>query len=610
MILFPLCIETGTEDYFNAAWGYPSGQYNALYHGVTLANPMAADNTPYSGKWTTYRFHIEDPIAFKKSIKVTIEHGHVNVQANYYLNEPRLIYDRDNFHWDSEMLLRLIEFYGHNGTKHPGLLWKKTEEKMMQALWLYCKQKPSYSIYTSVPAADYKISNTWYIDQSKNHHSQSFTTLWHFAKLAKDDKSFRDSIYDDGRKAVNHYYDWNEYAKQYFTERAKKGMFIEMMAIGYNTVLLKGIFNMYDFAEDPKLKRKAGLFLDLYFTYWGEEQLDGVSGGGKARIYNDIIPKAFEYGYYFFGLGDRPNKISCTILSAITTTYRPPLVIVDIACEVKGRGIYEVIQRPLGLAVKGYHEPPKYQMRTDSGGIVRYSFCTPDFIIGTAMSEARTFADWAMISSQNRSHGVIFAGKHRASILPQCVKLEGRVAYNTQWAVQRKGTLICQKLATSKGAGSMEVWFARNGLSVPMEENDWVFSESDGAYAAVHVVYGASRWVNSTNKISGKWLYCEDEYTPIILEVAQKSEYKSFKEFRKRVISQPIIFKHDVLYYTGIYGDIFTFYTDYSHVPKINGVSVNYAPAKAFDSPFLQSDWNSCIIYIQKDARKMALNFN
>ena len=31
-----------------------------------------------------YRFHIEDPVRFEKSIRVTIEHGHANKLSNDY----------------------------------------------------------------------------------------------------------------------------------------------------------------------------------------------------------------------------------------------------------------------------------------------------------------------------------------------------------------------------------------------------------------------------------------------------------------------------------------------------------------------------------------------
>lgn len=71
---------TGTEDYFGAAWGFPCGQYSGPYTGVSLAG----DTNEWSGKWSVYRFHLEDPVHFKKSVKVTIEHGHANDQGNDY----------------------------------------------------------------------------------------------------------------------------------------------------------------------------------------------------------------------------------------------------------------------------------------------------------------------------------------------------------------------------------------------------------------------------------------------------------------------------------------------------------------------------------------------
>ena len=67
---------TGTEDYFNTAY-CPADKYDAPYHGMTLPG-----GPNWSGKSSFYRFHIEDPIHFRKSIKVTIEHGHANHRAD------------------------------------------------------------------------------------------------------------------------------------------------------------------------------------------------------------------------------------------------------------------------------------------------------------------------------------------------------------------------------------------------------------------------------------------------------------------------------------------------------------------------------------------------
>jgi D-arabinan exo alpha-(1,3)/(1,5)-arabinofuranosidase (non-reducing end) len=68
----PTLIGTGTEDYFNMAW-CPREEYQSPNHGLLL--PGGPD---WFGKVTNYRYHVEDPVQFKKSIKVTIEHGHNN----------------------------------------------------------------------------------------------------------------------------------------------------------------------------------------------------------------------------------------------------------------------------------------------------------------------------------------------------------------------------------------------------------------------------------------------------------------------------------------------------------------------------------------------------
>jgi len=532
--------------------------------------------------------------------------------ADYYLAHPRELYDKDNFHWHSEAVLRLIEFYGTGGSRRAGRIRPETEDRILESIWLYCRRNDAASErHCHLAEADDLDSFTWYVKESENHHVQSFTTLWHFAKIARTRDGFRDRRYDDGRTAGDHHASWNRYVKRYFLERARKGMFIEMMSPSYNATLLKGIFNVHDFADDPELKRRSRLFLDLYFTYWGQEQIDGVAGGGKARIYSDTRPRSLDLGQVFFGLGQVP-VFESELFTALTTSYRPALVVVDIVCDRRGRGVYEVIQRPLGLAADpGHYQPPTYRLRTDYGGILRYCYCTPEFVVGTAMSEARLEQEWTMISSQNRRQGVIFAGDPVAVISPQCEATQDRRAYNSQWSVQRKGTLITQKLKTSRGAGATRVWFSGLGLAEPVEVDGWVFTESSGAHAAVRVVEGGAHWAPAEGADVGRWLQCHQEDSPVILEVARKSDYSSAQNFRSAVLERRLAMGADRgLRFRGLGGDDFTFFTDYSAAPRINGVPVNYAPAKAFESPFLESVWDSGVVRLSKGNRHEILDFN
>jgi hypothetical protein len=67
---------TGTEDYFNAAW-CPTQPFAGPYSGITLPG-----GPNWAGKASLYRFHVEDPIHFRESIRVTIEHGHANRRSD------------------------------------------------------------------------------------------------------------------------------------------------------------------------------------------------------------------------------------------------------------------------------------------------------------------------------------------------------------------------------------------------------------------------------------------------------------------------------------------------------------------------------------------------
>ena len=65
---------TGSEDYLNQAWGMQDNAWSRNGSSIWEHNN--------GGYQTSYVHHIENPVRFRKSIKVTIEHGHGNHLAN------------------------------------------------------------------------------------------------------------------------------------------------------------------------------------------------------------------------------------------------------------------------------------------------------------------------------------------------------------------------------------------------------------------------------------------------------------------------------------------------------------------------------------------------
>jgi hypothetical protein len=71
---------TGTEDYFLGAWDFGGHPFSYPLYGAPVVGPERQGS-----RWSVYRFHLDSPITFTRSLLATIEHGHANDRGdNYY----------------------------------------------------------------------------------------------------------------------------------------------------------------------------------------------------------------------------------------------------------------------------------------------------------------------------------------------------------------------------------------------------------------------------------------------------------------------------------------------------------------------------------------------
>ncbi len=547
----------------------------------------------------------------------------------FYLENPDERNDRDNLHWVTNTLSRLLEFFGSNGSRSPGRVTSQTEDKIFELMVTYMRDN-AYFADTQRDTWDIGIWEKWILDPSipvpptsENHHLMKFATIWHFSKFLKNHPAYKDELYD-GHAAKEYYDAWTTFAEVYFLERSRKSLFVEMANGFYGPRTLEGIYNFYDFGEGD-LQVLAGYMLDLYWASWAQEQIDGVRGGGKARIYQsggDRIgwDSITRLAWYYLETGSYVAPVQ-EMMTVVTSNYRLPLVVMDIALEVEGRGVYEVKERRAGLETAWGSFG--FEMLQDYGGILRYSYCTPAFVMGLPLLESRPFQDWAIMSAQNRWQGVIFTGHQDARIVPQFRGQDHSRADNALWGVQKLGSMLVQRLPDAytrfiPNAPSddipithgMRVWFSENGLQNRIEEDNWVFVESSSAFAAVRPAQGSYEWYDSEDSNKGSWMALHDWNTPVIIEVAEKKGFASYESFRDAVKALPVQWENNALIYTGLSGNSLKLYTDHSQSPEINGETINLAPDKVFESPFLNADWDAGIISIGKGTRAYVLDFN
>jgi hypothetical protein len=85
---------TGSEDYFLGAWDFGNQAFSYALFGVPVKGANVA-----GARWSVYRFHLDSPIPFTKSLRATIEHGHANHRSDnffsvayWYQTEPHAVF--------------------------------------------------------------------------------------------------------------------------------------------------------------------------------------------------------------------------------------------------------------------------------------------------------------------------------------------------------------------------------------------------------------------------------------------------------------------------------------------------------------------------------------
>jgi len=520
------------------------------------------------------------------------------------------------------LLERVYFLFNSRSEYFPGRMSPDAEKAVADMLW----QWVSTALRKEVLSPD----RDWQQWGTENIGALMWSSLWGATQIVAGHPEYRDKRYADGTPVPEMAQAFNDYYKRFLRERAGKGLLVEC-ASGYNKWTLNSWYNIADFAPDPVTRRRMKMFLDLFWADWAIEQIDAVRGGSRHRCYPGPDSTEGSAGgdgpsWYLFGVGKAESK-NPAMIGAATTFYRPSPVVVDLVLDVKGRETYAYVSRRPGLGKTlnsqdggiGFAKDEEFLgeagghiFNPEGGSLLRYTWCTPDFVMGTSMVPALPVDDWSRISSQNRWEGVIFGGHPTARIFVQPITRKS--FYNGNWSVENKGVMIVQRLTTSDKCNGQRVWFDESLKR--QESGGWVFAEAPRAYAAVRVVDGKADWqpdtpLNNQDKPGpGEWLNCRQEFTPVILEVARKSDYPDFAAFQKAILANPLEWDGKKLdYRSDFYKTRLTFFSDYSKVPGIDGVPANYNPNKAYESPFIQGDFGSGVVTIRKDRRELVLDF-
>jgi hypothetical protein len=545
--------------------------------------------------------------------------------------------------WQMRTWLRIYYLFCDTSTFYPNRLDRSTQDFLEELFWNYGASK------SKISRADTKY--IWVIQGSENHDMMDISNAFLALQAVKNLPKYRDRKLPDGYTAQQHYDGWNTYYKLYCEQRAQYGLYVEVFSPTYGKYFIPELTNIFDFADDPVLRHKMDMLLQLTWADWAVGQLDGIRGGGRTRVKGHCEWRGVSDSWYLMSRillnqgawFDSPPTAPIIGYPYVLATSRFRLndVVLDLALSTPERGSFGYISWRPGKMTYAPTRPPLedgcwYDMDAKNPRFVRYDYCTPDYVMGcffvdptlgtcfrvdqsTAKESSHSYA---AISSQNRQQGIIFSTGTDARVYSMCLAEmdadKKRINYNQHLAVQHKNVMIVQKNHKIDGSGdlAMRIFFYKGLKPQLIEKDGWFLTRQAGAYLAVKAFSRkesssacGSSWDDDT------WLRLDDDYAPVVFVAGRSADYDSLEKFTAYVLSHQVKVKDTVLTYSFTDPDhqqtiLAMPLGDEPHLPTVNGTPIDLHPKMVFDCPYIQSTAGSGVVTICKGDRKLILDFN
>jgi hypothetical protein len=506
--------------------------------------------------------------------------------------------------------IRLYGLYNAKSKSFPGRLTAAAQRHM---------EEEFYKVASQTRYNDYRrssdLSTVWTLESSDNHTFAAKSSFLLASQFLKNSAALADRTFEDGRKPAEHYEAWRKHWSTLLDERARRGIYVEIASPHYEDETRQAIQNIRDFAEDPILRQKAEMLLDITYALIAQDILQsGARGGAKSRVYT--------FSRQFFNGGDDrsynlifglPGPVMSATVQASSTYFPPPLVL-KLGQDIAARGRYENVQR-----VPGVGERMKKTTTLDpEKSVVRYGFVTPSYVIGSFSLDPKT--TYAPMSAQNRWQGVVFEGDRSSRIAPHIARTDRNGELIREQRVmdgfvslQDRNILITQR-AEGKGGADVRVGFyVSNAFDRVEEEDGWIFlreRESFGALRVVALGPNAYRWMptaerNKNADDAKNAVILRDPNSPIIIVASEAGDYgNDFAKFKAALKKQKIEYDRRVLRFADL-----AFYGS-EKIGTRSGVAVDLSPPRLYDSPFIRSEWLSGKIFMKFGNEGASFNFS
>jgi hypothetical protein len=174
---------------------------------------------------------------------------------------------------------------------------------------------------------------------------------------------------------------WGAYAAAFLAAHDRDGWY-EQESPGYLALSISSLLQLADHAPQAEVREGATRQLNVLFAAWAQEQVGGFPAGAKSRTYvhwalGERNTPWQAWAWLAGGRGQEERILFLDAADLAVSAYRIPLAVRRLLAERRSQAPYEIRAR------RSIELPGRRELDA-----ARYSYATPDYILGAAQSVA------------------------------------------------------------------------------------------------------------------------------------------------------------------------------------------------------------------------------
>lgn len=455
-------------------------------------------------------------------------------------------------------------------------------------------------------------------DFQSKHASENHSNMFRVSRLLAAQFYKGEYFENYGMTAEELYAIDTKWINDFLNFRAGYG-WAEFDSCGYMNEEFLIIDTLYNYTEDPEMKLKAQMMLDVLLLDMMGDSLDALYGGAHGRIYEGMAIQRkggmiARYSYYFGGRY-YAYGLNCGVM-ACYSKYQPSEILYKLA---EGRKYpYENRERShIHCNSIWYKEIPfDYLDQMKNYSVSKYTYVSEDYILGSVMrhDEHPPFSKDRYPHPQQEEWELSLPGDRTHKIFSHHNMPADYYHVNNRWTgdwecccgsfYTNKNTAIAMYNIKEGKEPLVNAYCPLNAFDSKIFDGKYLFLEYKNLYISLYFDNGFRVCEDKDDEFFEKELLSDGHQNAVVLRVEYKDKFESLKAFGESIKVKPVVFDREK---RTVSFDNIELSTNGS---KENGKENILPYGKTFDNPFVQSEWGSGVIEITFENEKVIYDFN